>query len=103
LENTPSWALPQIKIYYQKSLANLDEVVRRDPKDVWAAVYGAHVREEYDGEHQIALDKLTLLKKNHPDNPAAAFFLADAYARSGNIVAGAGSLSQALKLKLQGK
>jgi tetratricopeptide (TPR) repeat protein len=103
LEDTPAWAQPQIKIYYQKCLAALDGVVVRDPKDAWAAVYGAHVREEYDGNHDLALAKLEALKKTHPENPAAAFFLADAYARSGNIVAGASSLSQALKLHMQGK
>jgi len=103
LENTPGWALPQIKAYYIKSLAALDGVVKHTPQDAWAAVYGAHVREEFDGDHQAALNKLLLLKKAHPDNPAAAFFLADAYARSGNIVAGASSLSQAMKLHMEGK
>ncbi len=78
-------------------------MVARDPNDAWAAVYGAHVREEYDGNHELALTKMQALKKSHPDNPAAAFFLADAYARSGNIVAGASSLSQALKMHMEGK
>jgi tetratricopeptide (TPR) repeat protein len=103
LENTPAWAQPQIKIFYQKCLAALDGVTKRDPKDAWAAVYAAHVREEYDGDHTVALTKLQLLKKSHPDNPAAAFFLADAYARSGNIAAGAGALTQALGLHAAGK
>jgi len=103
IEGTPAWALPQVKAYYQKCLSYLDAVAKRNPKDAWAAVYATHVREEYDGDHNVALSKLVALKKAHPENPAAAFFLADAYARSGDIVQGVGALGQAVKLHAQGK
>lgn len=103
LEDVPAWAVPQIKIWYEKSLNQLAEVVKRNPKDPWPAVYRVHVAEEYDGDHNAALTKLVALKKQYPQNPAAAFFLADAYARNGNFAAGASSLSQALELHLKGK
>jgi len=103
IEGTPAWALPQVKAFYAKCLSYLDTVAKRNPTDTWAAVYATHVREEYDGNHTVALSKLQALKKAHPDNPAAAFFLADAYARSGNIIQGVGALGQAAKLHAQGK
>lgn len=103
LEDVPDWSVAQIKIYYQKCLNQLDEVIKRNPKDPWPAVYRAHVGEEYDGDHQKALTRLVALKKQFPQNPAAAFFLADAYARNGNFAAGASSLGQALEMHMQGK
>lgn len=103
LEDVPPWSVAQIKIYYEKCLSQLDEVIKRNPKDPWPAVYRAHVGEEYDGDHNKALARLAELKKQFPQNAAAAFFLADAYARNGNFAAGASSLSQALELHMQGK
>ncbi len=103
LDNVPSWAEPQIRIYYQKCLNQMGEVVRRDPKDIWAAAYRVHVQEEFDGNHAVALAKLEQLKKASPGNPAAAFFLADAYARNGNFSAGISSFGDALKIRAGGK
>lgn len=103
LEGTPEWAVPQVKAFYAKSVAQLDEVIKREPTNAWAAVYRVHVQEEADGNATIALSKLQALKTRFPDNPAAAFFLADAYARNGNFAAGASSLGQAMKMKMEGK
>ncbi len=103
LDDVPSWAEPQIRIYYQKCLNQMGEVVRRDPKDIWAAAYRAHVQEEFDGNHAVALAKLEQLKKAGPGNPAASFFLADAYARNGNFSAGINSFGDALKIRAGGK
>lgn len=103
LEGTPEWAVPQVKAFYAKSVAQLDEVIKREPTNAWAAVYRVHVQEEADGNATIALSKLQALKTRFPDNPAAAFFLADAYARNGNFAAGASSLGQAVKMKMEGK
>ncbi len=103
LEGAPAWAIPQIKQYYQKSINQLDQVIKREPTNAWAATYRVHVNEEYDGNNGAALSQLEGLKKRFPDNPAVAFFLADAYARNGNFAAGAGSLGRAVQLKLQGK
>lgn len=103
LEGAPTWAIPQIKQYYQKSINQLDQVIKREPTNAWAATYRVHVNEEYDGNNEAALRQLEALKKRFPDNPAVAFFLADSYARNGNFAAGAGSLGRAVQLKLQGK
>lgn len=103
LEGTPDWAVPQVKAFYSKAVAQLDEVIKREPTNAWAAVYRVHVQEEADGNATIALSKLQALKNRFPDNPAAAFFLADAYARNGNFAAGASSLGQAVKMKMEGK
>jgi len=103
LDDVPAWAEPQIRIYYQKCLNQLGELIKRDPKDIWAAAYRAHVEEEFDGNHDAALAKLAALKKTSPQNPAVAFFLADAYARNGNYGAGLSSFGDALKIRASGK
>lgn len=103
LDDVPSWAEPQIRMYYQKCLNQLGELIKRDPKDIWAAAYRAHVQEEFDGNHDAALAKLAALKKTSPQNPAVAFFLADAYARNGNYGAGLSSFGDALKIRASGK
>ncbi len=103
LDDVPPWAEPQIRIYYQKCLTQLGELIKRDPKDIWAAAYRAHVEEEFDGNHDAALAKLAALKKTSPQNPAVAFFLADAYARNGNYGAGLSSFGDALKIRASGK
>ncbi|MBA4077840.1 MAG: hypothetical protein C0508_22620 [Cyanobacteria bacterium PR.023] len=103
LDDVPPWAEPQIRIYYQKCLSQLGELIKRDPKDIWAAAYRAHVEEEFDGNHDAALAKLAALKKTSPQNPAVAFFLADAYARNGNYGAGLSSFGDALKIRASGK
>ena len=103
LDDVPAWAEPQIRIYYQKCLSQLGELIKRDPKDTWAAAYRAHVEEEFDGNHDAALAKLAALKKASPQNPAVAFFLADAYARNGNYGAGLSSFGDALKIRAAGK
>ena len=103
LDDVPAWAEPQIRMYYQKCLNQLGELIKRDPKDIWAAAYRAHVEEEFDGNHDAALAKLAALKKTSPQNPAVAFFLADAYARNGNYGAGLSSFGDALKIRASGK
>jgi tetratricopeptide (TPR) repeat protein len=99
LDNVPSWSEPQIRIYYQKCLSQLNELLKRDPKDAWAAAYRAHVEEEYDGNHTVALTRLEQIKKANPQNSAASFFLAEAYARNGNFGAGLNSFGDALKMR----
>jgi len=103
LDDVPPWSEPQIRIYYQKCLSQMNEVVRRDPKDIWAAAYCTHVQEEYDGNHTVALARLEHLKKISPTNAAASFFLADAYARNGNFSAGLSSFSDVLKQRAGGQ
>lgn len=103
LDDVPAWAEPQIRMYYQKCLSQLGELIKRDPKDIWAAAYRAHVQEEFDGNHDAALAKLVALKKTTPQNPAVAFFLADAYARNGNYGAGLSSFGDAIKIRASGK
>lgn len=103
LQGAPAWLIPNIKSYYQKSLFELDEVIKRDPNNAWAQAYRTHLAEEYDGNSAAALQKLRSLKQRFPDNPAVAFFFADASMRNGDIASGAGSLGQALKMRLEGK
>lgn len=103
LDDVPPWAEPQIRMYYQKCLNQLGELIKRDPKDAWAAAYRTHVQEEFDGDHDAAIAKLAALKKTSPQNPAVAFFLADAYARNGNYGAGLSSFGDALKIRAAGK
>jgi tetratricopeptide (TPR) repeat protein len=103
LDDVPPWAEPQIRMYYQKCLNQLGELIKRDPKDAWAAAYRAHVQEEFDGDHDAAIARLAALKKTSPQNPAVAFFLADAYARNGNYGAGLSSFGDALKIRASGK
>lgn len=103
LEGVPSWAVPQLHVYYEKCLRMFGQVVASDPEDTWAAVYKVHVAEEYDGDHQSAVSSLLQLKRKHPDNPAVSFFLADAYARAGHYAEGLSNLTRAFKLREQGQ
>ncbi|HEY9713211.1 MAG TPA: hypothetical protein V6C72_07060 [Chroococcales cyanobacterium] len=103
LENVPSWAVPQIHLYYQKCLQMFNSLLANNPRDVWASVYRVHVQEEYDGDHQKAMNGLVQIKTAYPDNPAASFFLADAEARGGHYAAGLKNLTRALQLRAQGQ
>jgi tetratricopeptide (TPR) repeat protein len=103
LEGSPDWAVPQIRAYFDKCLRKIDEVVRRNPHDVWAQVYAVHITEEYSGDHQTALNSLLQLKKKYPENPAVTFFLADAYTREGHYGEGLSDFTKALEERFQGK
>jgi predicted Zn-dependent protease len=66
---------PQIRMYYQKCLNQLGELIKRDPKDAWAAAYRAHVQEEFDGDHDAAIARLAALEKNQSTEPGCGIFL----------------------------
>jgi outer membrane protein assembly factor BamD (BamD/ComL family) len=101
LDKAPSWAVPKVKMYEQKSLALMDELIKRHPQDVWAQVYKIHLTEEFTGDYQTALSQLEKLKKLHPNNPAVNFFLADAHTRNGQFGKGLADYGRALEERMK--
>lgn len=99
---TPEY-VPQIRRYYELSLQKLDELIARNPKDVWARAYRAHLKAEYTGNLQEAVQSWKLCQKMEPNNPAAYFFLSDASIRQGNLQGGLENITKALQLRAQGQ
>jgi tetratricopeptide (TPR) repeat protein len=102
LEKAQPTVIPQVKTYYEKAIAKLDEILAKNPKDIWAKVYRAHLYAEYTGDlgssmkvwHQCALEA--------PNNPAPYFFLGEGYLRLGNLKQSLQYASKAVSLRMTG-
>ncbi len=95
-------AVPHIKKYYQSALSNLDELLVREPGDVWARLYRAHLRAEYTGDLDAAMNTWQKVQREHPTNPAAYFFLGEGYLKKGNLRECLTNVSKAIALRAVG-
>ena len=92
-------AIPQIKKYYQSALSNLDDLLAKDPQDVWARLYRAHLKAEYTGDLNAAMTVWADVSREHPTNPAAYFFLGEGYLKQGNLRECLTNVSKAVALR----
>jgi hypothetical protein len=103
LENAPPAVRSQIRAYYQSALSNLDELLKRNPDDVWAIVYRAFLNSEYTGDLKGAMEVWRACQIKYPDNPAVYFFLGEGYLKEGNLKESLQNISRAVALRAIGK
>jgi tetratricopeptide (TPR) repeat protein len=94
--------IPQIKSYYEKALGKLDELIAQKPDDVWALVYRAHLKAEYNGNLDEAMTTWMSCREKFPNNPAAYFFLGEGYLKQGNLKESLNNVSKAVALRSMG-
>jgi len=103
LEQAPPAVVPQIRSYYQAALKSLDELLERNPNDVWALVYRAFLNAEYTGDLKGAMEVWRACQIKYPDNPAPYFFLGEGYLKEGNLKESLHNISRAVALRAIGK
>jgi tetratricopeptide (TPR) repeat protein len=103
LEQADAATVPQIRNYYEKALAKLDELLAQKPDDIWAKVYRAFLNAEYTGNLDAAMETWRTCQVQSPDNPAPYFFLGEGYLRQGNLKECVNHISKAIALRAAGK
>lgn len=94
--------VPQIKQYYDLALGKLNDLLARDPGDVWARVYRAHLQAEASGDIDSAIAEWQKVKESSPLNPAPYFFLGEGYLKKGNLKECMMNVSRAVALRSTG-
>lgn len=94
--------VPQIKKFYEMALQKLDDLIAQKPDDIWAVVYRAHLRAEYNGNLDDAMKVWTMCRDKYPNNPAAYFFLGEGYLKQGNLKESINNVSRAVALRAMG-
>jgi tetratricopeptide (TPR) repeat protein len=102
LENAEPADIPQIKQFFELALGKLDEIVKRDPEDVWTLVYRAHLRAEYSGDLAAAMATWRAVEAKYPNNPAPHFFMGEGYLKLGNLKESINHVSKAIALRALG-
>jgi hypothetical protein len=102
LELAAPSAVPQIKDYMQRALKNLDEILVRDPGDVWARLYRAHLNAEFTGNLSESMTVWHGCSHEFPQNPGPYFFLAEGYLKEGNLKECFNNISRAIALRAMG-
>lgn len=91
--------IPQVKAYYRRALKKLDEVLERQPDDLWAKLYRAHLGAEYNGDIDSAMKVWETCREAHPNNPAPYFFLGEGYLKKGDLRQCLANVSKAIALR----
>ncbi len=102
MDNVDPADVPQIRKFYEQGLSKLDELIAQKPDDVWALVYRAHLRAEYDGNLEAAMNTWKQCSEKFPNNPAAYFFLGEGYLKQGNLKESISNVSKAVALRGMG-
>lgn len=102
LEQAAPEMVPQIRLYYDQALKNLDELLARKPDDIWAKLYRAFLYAEYTGDLPQAMTTWKECQTKAPNNPAPYFFLGEGYLREGNLKECLQNVSKAIALRSLG-
>jgi TolA-binding protein len=102
LEKVDPADVPQIRNYFERALGKIDEILKREPNDVWTIVYGAHLRAEYTGNLDDAMKTWKSVASKYPNNPAPYFFLGEGYLKQGNLKESINNVSRAIALRALG-
>lgn len=102
LERVDPADVPQIKSYYDKAIGKIDEILKRNPNDIWTIVYGAHLRAEYSGDLEASMKVWKAVAAKNPNNPAPFFFLGEGYLKQGNLRESINNVSKAIALRALG-
>lgn len=96
-------AMPQVKQCYQVAMKHLDDILARNPKDLWTRVYRAHLMVEATGNVEQAMATWRQCQQEFPDSPAPYFFLGEGYLKQGNLKECVSNVSRAIALRAAGK
>lgn len=96
-------AMPQVKQCYQVAMKHLDDILVRNPKDLWTRVYRAHLMAEATGDVGPAMEIWRQCQAEFPDSPAPYFFLGEGYLKQGNLKECVSNVSRAIALRAAGK
>ncbi|MGD9683629.1 MAG: tetratricopeptide repeat protein [Candidatus Obscuribacterales bacterium] len=96
-------AVPVIKGYYQKALDRLDEILAREPGDLWSTLYRAHLQAECTGDLASAMRVWKRCQEDDPGSPAPYFFLGEGYLKQGNLRESLSNVSKAVALRALGR
>lgn len=102
LERVEPQDVPQIKTQYEKALQMIDEILKREPDDIWTIVYGAHLRAEYTGDLESSMKTWKATAQKYPNNPAPFFFLGEGYLKQGNLRESLNNVGKAIALRALG-
>ncbi len=69
---------------------------------MFGRVYRAHLYAEYTGDLPAAMAIWKNVQKTSPNNPAAYFFLAEGYLKSGNLKESMSNITRAIALRALG-
>lgn len=97
--NAAPEVIPQVKAYYRRALKKLDEVIEKEPDDMFANLYRAHLRAEYSGDIDSAMKVWESCRDAHPNSPAPYFFLGEGYLKKGNLGLCLTNVSKAIALR----
>jgi tetratricopeptide (TPR) repeat protein len=103
MSKAPPEMRPQLKVYFEAALKNLDDLLQRNPNDVWSLVYRAFLRAEYTGNLDDSMKVWRACRDKYPDNPAPYFFLGEGYLKAGNLKESLQNISRAIALRALGK
>lgn len=95
-------ALPAIRLYYQKALGKLNEILASEPNDIWTQIHQAYLRAEYTGDLDSAMSVWQSCSEKDPNNPAPYFFLGEGYLKKGNLKESLRLISKATALRALG-
>jgi tetratricopeptide (TPR) repeat protein len=102
IEMAPTAAQGEVRKYYDLAVKNLDDLLSHNPDDFLAREYRAHLLVEETGDLKAAMKVWQDAAKEHPQNPAAYFFLAEAYLKLGNLKDSIGNIARAIQLRSVG-
>lgn len=102
LEKTDPADVPQIRKYYELALQKVDELIAREPNDIWATIYRAHLKAEYTGNLEEAMNTWRKVQTKNPNNPGPYFFLGEGYLKQGNLKESINHVSRAIALRALG-
>jgi predicted Zn-dependent protease len=94
--------IPQVQKYYALAMGKLDDLLQREPGDVWARVYRAFLRAESTGDLATSMTEWQKVRDEQPANPAAYFFLGEGYLKQGNLKECLSNVSKAIALRAVG-
>ncbi len=98
-QDLPPEIVPQVRNYYESALGNLDDLLVREPNDMWARAYRAFLYADYTGDLSQSMDAWKTCLTMAPNNPAAYFFLGESYLQKGNLKECIHNISKAVALR----
>lgn len=93
---------PEILNNLKKSTSYFEELIKKDPSDIWAKVYYGFILAEQFNDVAKARSVWNDALQQDPKNPAPHFFLGELHIKEGNLKDGIAKIGEALLLRAQG-